>query len=155
MKKSISLLLLSLLMITPSCQKTKETVNEYNIVPKPNQILPQEGRFELNNKVCLVVLSDAPEVKSIADSLAEQLKLTAGISLKEAESADGKTAISFVVQEGMPKEVINYRSLPVSLHSPLPSQTDSFMECRLFISYSLRQFTESSWIRKLTGRFLP
>lgn len=69
MKKSISLLLLSLLMITPSCQKTKEAANEYNIVPKPNQILPQEGRFELNNKVCLVVPSDAPEVKSIADSL--------------------------------------------------------------------------------------
>ena len=68
MKKSISLLLLSLLMITPSCQKTKEAVNEYNIVPNPNQILPQEGRFELNNKVCLVVPSDAPEVKSIADS---------------------------------------------------------------------------------------
>ena len=43
MKKSISLLLLSLLMITPSCQKTKEAANEYNIVPKPNQILPQEG----------------------------------------------------------------------------------------------------------------
>ena len=63
MKKSISLLLLSLLMITPSCQKTKEAANEYNIVPKPNQILPQEGRFELNNKVCLVVLSDAPEVE--------------------------------------------------------------------------------------------
>ena len=104
MKKSISLLLLSLLMIAPGCQQTKEVVNEYNIVPKPNQILPQEGRFELNSKVCLVVPSDAPEVKSIADSLAGQLKLTAGISLKEAESADGKTAISFVVQEGMPKE---------------------------------------------------
>lgn len=155
MKKSISLLLLSLLMITPSCQKTKETVNEYNIVPKPNQILPQEGRFELNNKVCLVVPSDAPEVKSIADSLAGQLKLTAGISLKEAESADGKTAISFVVQEGMPKEGYRLSVTPSLITLPLPSQTDSFMECRLFISYSLRQFTESSWIRKLTGRFLP
>ena len=64
MKKSISLLLLSLLMIAPGCQKTKEVVNEYNIVPKPNQILPQEGRFELNSKVCLVVPSDAPEVDS-------------------------------------------------------------------------------------------
>ena len=60
MKKSISLLLLSLLMITPSCQKTKETVNEYNIVPKPNQILPQEGRFELNNN-CLLYTSDAAD----------------------------------------------------------------------------------------------
>ncbi len=104
MKKSISLLLLSLLMIAPSCQKTKEAANEYNIVPKPNQILPQEGRFELNSKVSLVIPSDAPEVKGIADSLAERLKQTAGISLKEAESADGKSAICFVVQEGMPKE---------------------------------------------------
>ena len=125
MKKSISLLLLSLLMITPSCQKTKEAANEYNNVPKPNQILPQEGRFELNNKVCLVVLSDAPEVKSIADSLAEQLKLTAGISLKEAESADGKTAISFVVQEGMPKEGYKLSVTP-SLITLTASQPNGF-----------------------------
>lgn len=79
-------------------------VNEYNIVPKPNQILPREDRFKLSNKVCLVVPPNAPETKEIANSLAEQLKLTAGISLKETESANGKPAISFVVEEGMPKE---------------------------------------------------
>ena len=104
MKKSISLLLLSLLMITPSCQKTKEAVNEYNIVPKPNQIIPREGRFKLSNKVRLVVPPDAPEVKEIANGLAERLKLTARISLKETENANGKPAICFVVEEGMPKE---------------------------------------------------
>ena len=125
MKKSISLLLLSLLMIAPGCQKTKEVVNEYNIVPKPNQILPQEGRFELNSKVCLVVPSDAPEVKSIADSLAGQLKLTAGISLKEAESADGKSAICFVVQEGMPKEGYKLSVTP-SLITLTASQPNGF-----------------------------
>ena len=125
MKKSISLLLLSLLMIAPSCQKTKEAANEYNIVPKPNQILPQEGRFELNSKVCLVVPSDAPEVKSIADSLAGQLKQTAGISLKEAESADGKSAICFVVQEGMPKEGYKLSVTP-SLITLTASQPNGF-----------------------------
>ena len=104
MKKSISLLLLSLLMITPSCQKPTEVTNKYNIVPQPNQLVPKEGRFELSNKVRLVVPSDAPEVKKVADGFAEQLKQTAGISLKEAESVDGKPAISFVLQEGMPKE---------------------------------------------------
>ena len=83
MKKSISLLLLSLLMITPSCQKPKEVTNEYNIVPQPNQLVPKEGRFELSNKVRLVVPSDAPEVKKVADGFAEQLKQTAGISLKD------------------------------------------------------------------------
>lgn len=50
MKKSISLLLLSLLMITPSCQKPKEVTNEYNIVPQPNQLVPKEGRFELSEQ---------------------------------------------------------------------------------------------------------
>lgn len=103
MKKSISLLL-SLLMITPSCQKSKEVANEYNIVPKPNQILPKEGRFQLSDKVNLAVPSDAPEVKEITNGLAERLKLTAGISLKEADNTDGKPAICFVVEEGMPKE---------------------------------------------------
>ena len=77
MKKSISLLLLSLLMIAPSCQKPKETTNEYNIVPQPNQLVPKEGRFELNNQVRLVAPSDAPEVKKVADGFAEQLKQTA------------------------------------------------------------------------------
>ena len=125
MKKSISLLLLSLLMIAPGCQKTKEVVNEYNIVPKPNQILPQEGRFELNSKVSLVIPANAPEVKSIADSLAGQLKLTAGISLKEAESADGKSAICFVVQEGMPKEGYKLSVTP-SLITLTASQPNGF-----------------------------
>lgn len=128
MKKSISLLLLSLLMITPSCQKTKEAANEYNIVPKPNQILPQEGRFELNNKVCLVVLSDAPEVKSIADSLAEQLKLTAGISLKEAESADGKRRSLLLYRKVCRKKVINYRHSQSHYTHRFPAKR-SFMEC--------------------------
>lgn len=74
MKKSISLLLLSLLMITPSCQKTKEAVNEYNIVPNPNQILPQEGRFELNNKVCLVVPSGCSGSKKHCRQLSRTTK---------------------------------------------------------------------------------
>ena len=52
MKKGITLLLLSLLFITPGCKQSKETiVNEYNIVPLPNQMIPQQGRFEISKKV--------------------------------------------------------------------------------------------------------
>ena len=97
--------------------------NEYNIVPQPNQLVPKEGRFDLSNKVRLVVPSDAPEVKKVADGFAEQLKQTAGISLKEAESVDGKPAISFVLQEGMPKE--GYKlSVPPTLITVTASQPD-------------------------------
>ena len=51
MKKGISFFLLSLLFIAPGCKDSKETVNEYNLVPLPNQMTPQQGRFELNKKV--------------------------------------------------------------------------------------------------------
>lgn len=125
MKKSISLLLLSLLMIAPSCQKPKEITNEYNIVPQPNQLVPKEGRFELNKQVRLVTPSDAPEVKKVADGFAEQLKQTAGISLTEAESADGKPAISFVVQEDMPKEAYRLSVTP-TLITVTASQPNGF-----------------------------
>ena len=53
MKKGLSALLLaSLLCASAGCQQNqKEVVNEYNIVPMPNQMTPQEGRFQLSNKV--------------------------------------------------------------------------------------------------------
>ena len=52
MKKGLSALLLaSLLCASSGCQQNqKEVVNEYNIVPMPNQMTPQEGRFQLSNK---------------------------------------------------------------------------------------------------------
>ena len=144
MKKSISLLLLSLLMITPSCQKPKEVTNEYNIVPQPNQLVPKEGRFELSNKVRLVVPSDAPEVKKVADGFAEQLKQTAGISLKEAESVDGKPAISSYYKKVCLKKATNCLSPLPLLQLQLPSRTDFSMVYRLFINFFLPLFTEKN-----------
>ncbi len=103
MKKGINLLLLALLFISPGCQQPKEVVNEYNIVPLPNQLTPQEGRFELSKKVKVVTTGCTPEVKAIADSLIQRLSLTSGITLQMAEQANGP-AIMFVTQEGLPKE---------------------------------------------------
>ena len=136
MKKSISLLLLSLLMIAPGCQKTKEVVNEYNIVPKPNQILPQEGRFELNSKVSLVIPSDAPET-------GKKQK----VQMENQPSA-------LLYKKVCRRKDINYPLLPVSSRLPLLNRTGSSTAYRHFISYSLRRFTETSWIRKQTGRFV-
>ena len=50
MKKGISFFLLSLLFIAPGCKDSKETVNEYNLVPLPNQMTPQQGRFVRTNR---------------------------------------------------------------------------------------------------------
>lgn len=102
MKKGISLLLLSLLFISLGCKQTKEVVNEYNIVPLPNQMTPQQGRFELSKKVKVVTATCTPQVKAIADSLIERLSLTSGIRIQQTDQAKQDTpAITFVTREGM------------------------------------------------------
>ena len=107
MKKGLSALLLaSLLCASSGCQQNqKEVVNEYNIVPMPNQMTPQEGRFLLSNKVSFVTAGCTPEVQAIADSLIAQIQLTSGISLKTSSQENPEQPdIRFVTEEGMPKE---------------------------------------------------
>ena len=105
MKKGISFFLLSLLFITPGCKDSKETVNEYNLVPLPNQMTPQQGRFELNKKVKVITAGCTPEVQNIADSLIGRLATTSGLSLERTDKEHaGNPSITFITQEGMPQE---------------------------------------------------
>lgn len=105
MKKGIPLFLLSLLFISPGCKQTKEVVNEYNIVPLPNQMIPQEGRFELSSKVKVVTTACTPEVKTIADSLVERIALTSGIRLSQTDQANSSPpTITFAMNPQLPAE---------------------------------------------------
>ena len=104
MKKTLMLSLLAGLLFTSSgCQQAlKETVNEYSIVPLPNQMAPQEGRFQLTDKISVVTAGCTPEVQTIADSLITHLRNVSGISLQTEHAA--ASCIRFVTTEGMPKE---------------------------------------------------
>ena len=107
MKKGLSALLLaSLLCASSGCQQNpKEVVNEYNIVPMPNQMTPQEGRFQLSNKVSIATAGCTPEVQAIADSLIARIRLTSGISLQSNPQENlEQPDIRFVTENGMPKE---------------------------------------------------
>lgn len=106
MKKGISLFLLSLLFLTPGCKQAKDAVvvNEYNIVPLPNQMVPQEGRFSLDKHVEVFTAACPPQVQTIADSLINRVKLTSGISMKQTYQEPQGHAIRFAVVDGMPKE---------------------------------------------------
>ncbi len=95
---------MALLFISPGCQQPKEVVNEYNIVPMPNQLVAQAGRFELSKNVKVITNGCKPEVQVIADSLVQRLALTSGITLQRAEKAGSSPAITFVTREGLPKE---------------------------------------------------
>ena len=82
MKKGIPLLLSVLMLIAMSCQEKKVRMNEYNLIPLPNQMTPQEGRFELNNQVKIFITPGCtPEVSAIADSLIDKVVLTSGIKM--------------------------------------------------------------------------
>ena len=122
-------------------KRNHERVQHHSATQSP--LSPRKAVLSLNKQVRLVTPSDAPEVKKVADGFAEQLKQTAGISLTEAESADGKPAIAFVVQEDMPKEALQAFGHPLpSLRSPLHSQMAFSMVCRLFIGFFLLPSTE-------------
>lgn len=107
MRKVIPISFLTgLLFLLSGChQSLKETVNEYNIIPQPNQIAPKEGRFQLSNKVSVITTDCLPEVKAIADSFIVRTQNISGITLKSSsrEHADLPT-IRFVTVEDMPDE---------------------------------------------------
>ena len=138
MKKGITLFLLSLLFITPGCKQSKETiVNEYNIVPLPNQMIPQQGRFEISKKVRVITTACTPDVQIIADSLINRLKLTSGITIKQTfENVTDEPVIRFVPQDGMPEEGYKLSVTPSKYHpySFYPPR-DFSMQCKHFISY--------------------
>ncbi|KAA6344185.1 Beta-hexosaminidase [termite gut metagenome] len=110
MKKRISYLLLCSLLVLFGCS-TKDTANKYNLVPQPNQIVPQKGRFVLSDKVSVVIPADSPEVGAIVNEFITRLQLTAGLTLKRAENASS-SSINFVVAEGLPKEGYNLSVTP-------------------------------------------
>jgi len=107
MKKYFYLMSFAFLLFSlTGCQPTmKKQVNVYNIIPMPNRMSPQEGRFKLTDKVNVITAGCSPEVQQIADSLVARIQEATGIALtvtqKEHASAP---AIRFATAEGMPKE---------------------------------------------------
>ena len=113
MKRGLPLFLLSLLFLTPGCKQAKEAVvNEYNIIPLPNQMVTKDGRFELSKKVEVFTASCTPEVQAIADSMIDRIKMVSGIQLKQTYQTPEGPSINFVMQDSMPKEGYNLSVTP-------------------------------------------
>ena len=85
MKNTLKLLLwASLFLSLFGCQQaSKEILNEYSIIPLPNQIAPQEGRFQLTDKVFIVTTDCTPEVQAIAENFSNHLQKVSDISMQK------------------------------------------------------------------------
>lgn len=107
MRKVLCLSLLTglLFLLASCCHTPKEIVNEYNIIPLPNQLLPKEGRFKLTDKVSVVTADCTPEVQTIADSLITQIQKISGITLQSSKQAHSDLpSIRLLTAEGMSNE---------------------------------------------------
>lgn len=108
MKNTLKLLLwASLFLSLFGCQQaSKEILNEYSIIPLPNQIAPQEGRFQLTDKVFIVTTDCTPEVQAIAENFSNHLQKVSDISMQKKTTHEliHSQEIRFITTEGMPKE---------------------------------------------------
>ena len=116
MKKGFYLLLSLLMMLTLSCQEKKEKKNEYNLIPLPNQMIPNEGRFDLTHQVKVIVTPDCPpQVMDIADSLITRIAVTSGIKMQLSTNNTPESdspAIVFCLQDSLSPEAYQLSVAP-------------------------------------------
>jgi len=67
------------------------SVNKYNIVPYPQQLVPQSGEFVFNAKTRILCNFKQTETLKIAQQFAAQLKLVSGLNLKISEFTGADT----------------------------------------------------------------
>lgn len=79
----------SLFVFTTSAQVT----DRFAIIPKPAQLEAGTGQFTLNNATTIAVPAGQPELKAIADTLANKLNRTAGLNIS-VRTASGPTGNS-------------------------------------------------------------
>lgn len=61
--------------------------NKYPIIPKPASLTPQKGEFLLNSQTKILIPTAAPELRAIAEMLAERLQITAGFNIGIEETS--------------------------------------------------------------------
>ncbi|MDR3118227.1 MAG: family 20 glycosylhydrolase [Mediterranea sp.] len=123
MKKRNYLSFFCLMLISTGCQQAKEIVNEYPVIPQPNTLVAQNGRFKLTRNVQVVTAYASPEVKAIAGAFIDRIELTSGISLKTTEEEHPQTpAIRFVTVGEMAKEaydlIVSPEHITISASEP-------------------------------------
>ncbi|WP_394990004.1 family 20 glycosylhydrolase [Emticicia sp.] len=55
--------------------------NKYNIIPKPTQLLATTGEFLVNAQTKILIPKNAPEIRPLAEIIAERFLVTSGITL--------------------------------------------------------------------------
>jgi hexosaminidase len=70
---------------------------QYNITPHPQQLIPLQGKFILNNNTVILCDMKHPEIKRLAQQFSDQLEIVSGLKLNviDIENADTINALIF------------------------------------------------------------
>jgi len=109
-----------ILMFVP----TMTFADTYNIIPYPQKLVAQQGKFVFNQQTVIVCSKQNTEVYKIALQFANQLELVSGIKLVVKESADTDHAVFFQLGNDLKSGSESY-SLTVSATSIRISATSA------------------------------
>jgi len=75
-------LLFCFLLICASIFVQAQILNQYHIIPKPMELIPQTGMFKIDKNTLIIVPFKNVELVSIAESFAKQFETASGIKIK-------------------------------------------------------------------------
>jgi hexosaminidase len=78
------------------------SATEYNIIPYPQQLIPELGSFTFNKRTKVECLSTQPEVIKIVQQFTDQFKLVSGLNLVSRDNASTDTVNSVIFQYSTP-----------------------------------------------------
>lgn len=97
MKKSTSNLGLLLYFLISYFSLLPLMASDYNIIPYPEQLIPQKGKFVFNNRTVIVCDLKQQDIKKLAQQFSDQLELVSGLKLtvKDIGNTDITNAVIF------------------------------------------------------------
>lgn len=157
MKKNLSIVLLIGLLILSGCQQvTKRKENMYNIIPQPNEMSPQSGRFHLDDNVTVTTSGCTKQVEAIVDEFRAQIRQVADINIQQQTTGTTSKGanIHFVTQSGLPAEGYHLSINPNSITLTASTPNGFSMVCKLFISFYHLKFMGIKLLKVWIGLFL-
>lgn len=114
MKKSTSNLSLLLYFLICYFSILPLMASDYNIIPYPEQLIPQKGKFVFNNRTMIVCDLKQQDIKKLAQQFSDQFELVSGLKLtvKDIGNADITNAVILLSSTMNNREAYNLRISP-------------------------------------------
>ena len=90
-------ILLKIIFLFGCCSLTTVSAGMYNIIPYPQHLIPQSGKFTFNKRTVIICAGQNAEVLKLARQFSDQMALVSGLKLpvKEMQQADTVNAVIF------------------------------------------------------------